>query len=496
MPDALADVDTTLLEPFATEYLRQYQFLPLRRADGILTVAHVPPGNATALEHLRRFFQCDLELCPVSAPELDGAIRRAVAARESVVELVKDLGAGDGAFADESGQVLADARDLALQPPVIRFVNLVIREAADAGASDVHLEATRDGLRARLRIDGVLSELPSPPANLHAAIVSRVKLLAELDVAERRVPQDGRIRIRLEHREMDLRVSTVPTLFGESVVLRLLARGEGAVTLDQLGMRPEVLARFGAIVAQPHGIVLATGPTGSGKTTTLYAAMGMRNAGSEKLITVEDPVEYHLNAVTQVPVHARAGVSFASALRSILRQDPDVLMIGEMRDPETARIAVQAAMTGHLVLSTLHTNDAVSSLARLVDLGIEPYMVAATLDAVLAQRLVRCVCRECAHQGAADPALVALLAEQPIERFTANRGLGCSACRHTGYKGRTGIFELLVVDEEIKRAMLDRRPTAELRRLCAEQGMVTMRQDGWAKVEAGITTVEEVLRVV
>jgi type II secretory ATPase GspE/PulE/Tfp pilus assembly ATPase PilB-like protein len=413
-----------------------------------------------------------------------------------VVELVRDLSAGLDPLADGPDEHLADVRDLVNQPPVIRFVNLLIREAHDSEASDIHLEASRDGLRVRLRIDGVLTELPSPPRGLQAAVVSRVKLLAELDIAERRAPQDGRIRVRLESRELDLRVSTVPTLHGESVVLRLLDRGGRAVRLEELGMASDMLGEFLRLAQKPHGILLATGPTGSGKTTTLYAALGLRHVSAEKIITVEDPVEYHLDGVTQVPVHAKAGVTFAAALRSILRQDPDVLMVGEMRDNETAGIAVQAAMTGHLVFSTLHTNDAVSALTRLADLKVEPYMIAATVEGVLAQRLVRRICTECRERYRPDPSAAAILAGRPLGDLVLERGQGCAACRQTGYRGRTGIFELLTMTDDLRHDLLTELDHGALRRRVHEAGMVTLKQDAWAKVQAGLTTIEEVLRVV
>ena len=380
-------------------------------------------------------------------------------------------------------------------PPVIRFVNLLIREAHDARASDIHLESTREGLSARFRVDGVLTELPSPPKGLQAAVVSRIKLLAELDIAERRVPQDGRIRVRLEERELDLRVSTVPTLYGESVVLRLLDRGGRPVALDELGMAQETLETFHRVAEKPHGILLATGPTGSGKTTTLYAALGLRRHTAEKIITVEDPVEYHLECVTQVPVNVKAGMTFGSALRSILRQDPDVLMVGEMRDSETAAIAVQAAMTGHLVFSTLHTNDAASAVTRLVDLKVEPYLISATVEGVLAQRLVRKICPECRERYKPDAGAASLLAQKPVGTLVLEHGRGCAACRNTGYRGRTGIFELLVVTDDVRQALLKTPNGTALRELAREHGMITLKQDGWRKVQAGVTTIEEVLRV-
>ena len=483
-----------IVETFEAEYLEQWGILPLEVQGGRLRVAVAGEPAVEVLEDLELSFGVALDLVPVGREELIESIRRTFAAAESVVELVKDLGAE---FSPTAVGVdpLADARHLASQPPVIRFVNLLIREAHEVRASDIHLEASREGLRVRFRIDGVLSELPCPPKGLQAAVVSRVKLLAELDIAERRASQDGRIRVRLEERELDLRVSTVPTLYGESVVLRLLDRGGRPVALDELGMAPDTLAAFRRLAERPHGILLATGPTGSGKTTTLYAALGLRQRTAEKIITVEDPVEYHLDGVTQVPVNAKAGMTFAGALRSILRQDPDVLMVGEMRDGETAAIAVQAALTGHLVYSTLHTNDAANAVTRLVDLNVEPYLIAATVEAVLAQRLVRRVCSECRERYRPDPGSVALLAQHPVKDQVLERGRGCGGCRGTGYRGRTGMFELLVVTEEIKQAFLRGPDAAALREIARAQGMRTLRQDGWAKVQAGITTVEEVLRV-
>ncbi len=482
-------------EAFEAEYLEYNRILPLEVTGDRLRVDVAGEAAREVLEDLELSYGVLLELVPVSHDELLESIRRTFAASESVVELIKDLDAEFGPAGDGIEDGLADARDLANQPPVIRFVNLLIREAHDARASDIHLESTREGLSARFRVDGVLTELPSPPKGLQAAVVSRIKLLAELDIAERRAPQDGRIRVRLEERELDLRVSTVPTLYGESVVLRLLDRGGRPVGLDELGMVPETLDRFRRLAEKPHGILLATGPTGSGKTTTLYSALALRHRSAEKIITVEDPVEYHLEGVTQVPVNVKAGMTFEGALRSILRQDPDVLMIGEMRDSETAAIGVQAALTGHLVFSTLHTNDAASAMTRLADLKVEPYLIAATLEGVLAQRLVRKICPECRERYKPDPGAVALLAQQPVGRMALERGRGCAACRNTGYRGRTGLFELLVVTDEIKQALLRSPNAGALREIAQAQGMSTLRQDGWRKVQAGITTVEEVLRV-
>ncbi len=484
-----------LPESFEAGYLDANGVLPLEIEGDRLRVAVVGEPAIEVLDDLEVSFGVPLDIVPVSRDELLDGIRRAYAAAESMVELVRDLDSTLAASGESADALLADARDLANQPPVIRFVNLMIKEAHEARASDIHLESRRDGLRARFRIDGVLAEVTPPPRGLQAAVVSRVKLLAELDIAERRAPQDGRIRVRLEERELDLRVSTVPTLYGESVVLRLLDRGGRPVALDELGMAPETLARFRELAQRPHGILLATGPTGSGKTTTLYAALGLRRHDVEKIITVEDPVEYHLEGVTQVPVNLKAGMTFAASLRSLLRQDPDVLMVGEIRDAETAGIAVQAAMTGHLVFSTLHTNDAVSAITRLADLKVEPYMIAGSVEGVLAQRLVRKICTECRGRYHPNPQTVALLAEHPVGDVILDRGRGCSACRETGYFGRTGLYELLPITDELKQALARVTPLGHLRELAREAGMTSLRQDGWAKVQAGITTVEEVLRV-
>ena len=484
-----------IAESFTAEYLEYYRFLPLALEEGRLQVAASGTINPDALKDLETSYGVPVDLIDTPPDELLTAIRQTFSAAASVVELVRTLDAsGEFSGVVDPGD-LADVRNLANQPPVVKLVHLLLRDAYDAGASDLHLEATREGLRARLRLDGVLTELPAPPAGLSAGVISKLKLMAELDIAERRAPQDGRIRIAVDGRELDIRVSTVPTLFGESVVLRFLDRGGRPVSLTELGMDPVTLGRFERLAKKPHGIILATGPTGSGKTTTLYAALALRDPTREKLITVEDPVEYHLPGVTQVPVQVKAGVTFSAALRSILRQDPDVLMVGEMRDAETAGIAVQSAMTGHLVFSTLHTNDALGALPRLTDLKVEPYLVAATVEGVLAQRLVRRICPECRTSYRPESQSVALLAGGPVGTVTLHRGSGCTVCRGTGFRGRLGLFELLTMTDEVRDGLLQGAPLARLRALAREQGMTTLREDGWAKVQAGLTTVEEVLRV-
>jgi general secretion pathway protein E len=473
-----------------------FRVLPLSREPDRVRVAAVGQPASDVVRELEQLFGLPLEVIQVEEAALHDGIRRATSAAESVVELVKDLDGIDGGGASEDQGALADARDLATQPPVVRFVSLLIREAAEAGASDVHLDATRGGLRIRSRIDGVLSDVPSPPRQHQAAVVSRLKLLAELDIAERRLPQDGRIRVRLDARELDLRVATVPTHFGESVTLRLLDRGGRPVGLAELGMAPDTLEQCEALAKRHHGIVLVTGPTGSGKTTTLYAALALRDRTAEKIITVEDPVEYELAGVTQIGVDEQRGLTFARALKTMVRHDPDVLMVGEIRDEESADIAVRAAMTGHLVFSTLHTNDALGAIPRLLDLKVPAYLVAASIEGILAQRLVRKTCAECRKRYKADPQAVALLADQPVGKMTLERGDGCAACRQTGYRGRTGIFEVLWFDDELKTTLSRGADRSSLRDLHAVRRMRTLKQDGWAKVQAGITTVEEVLRVV
>jgi general secretion pathway protein E len=498
-PATLPELRTALpvAESFESEYLEANGILPLEIVDGRLLVAVCGEPLIEALDDLELWFQAPVERVPVSREALVEGIRRTYASAEAIVELVKDMHAGTDAEAAAADNPLVDARDLANQAPVIRYVNLLIAKAHAARASDIHLESTPQRFRARFRVDGVLGDAPAPPPNAQAAIVSRVKLLAEMDIAERRAAQDGRFRIRLESRELDVRVSAVPTAQGESVVLRLLDRGGQAVSLNDLGMAPATLEDFRRLARRPTGIVLATGPTGSGKTTTLYAALALRDREAEKVITVEDPVEYHLEGVAQVPVSRKTGMTFGASLRSILRQDPDVLMVGEMRDPETTAVAIHAAMTGHLVFSTLHTNDAPSAVTRLLDLEARPYQIAGAVSGVLAQRLVRRICPDCREEYTPDAEVVASVARRPERDGTGVlvRGRGCDACRGTGYYGRIGIFELLVISEALNRAILAREPVPTLRKLAAQEGMQTMQADGWAKAQAGITTVEEVLRV-
>jgi general secretion pathway protein E len=480
----------TMADSVSREYLLHHRVCPLGyTADGALRVAIDDDSIGEALDELSIAYNCAVVGETTPGNEIERSIERLATHTERAIELASGVG--------DEHSLTTDVRDLANQPPVIRYVNLLVRDAYDAGASDIHLESTRAGLAVRFRLDGVLAGASEPPAGLQQAIVSRIKLLAELDIAERRRPQDGRIRVRLEDRELDLRVSTVPTMFGESVVLRLLDRGGRPVSLRELGMPAAVESKVEWLARKPHGMVLVTGPTGSGKTTTLYAALGLRDVAAEKIVTVEDPVEYQLGGITQVPVHRASEVTFASALRSLLRQDPDVVMVGEMRDPETAEIAIQAALTGHLVLSTLHTNDALGAIPRLLDFGVPEYLLAATLEGVLAQRLVRRVCEHCREEHRPGEAALARLAQgATVPGSTVFvHGTGCATCRGTGFRGRVGLFELLVITEEFKAAIARRGSRDELAALARAGGMQTLRTDGWTKIQAGHTTIEEVLRV-
>lgn len=502
------DSPAPLIPGISRQYLIYHQVCPSRIKDAGKTLLLIASPSARlddCVDELSMAYDATLIVDTRPWPEVSAEIERLSAGREmqQPVDHLVSLEIGVTATLASDDTSLADVRDLAIQPPVVRYVNLLIRDAQAASASDIHLEATRNGLIARVRIDGVLSQASHPPAHLAHAVVSRIKLLAELDIAEKRKPQDGRIRVRLESRELDIRVSTVPTGFGESVVLRLLDGSGKLVELDALGLAPAMQDQLVNIVRRPHGLLLVTGPTGSGKTTTLYACLQQRDLASEKVITVEDPIEYQLPRVTQVPVHQRAGVTFATALRSILRQDPDAVLIGEMRDPETAQIAVQAAMTGHLVLSTLHTNDAISAIPRLQDLGVMSYLVAATLEGVLAQRLVRRICEFCKVPSVPTAAQQNEIALIEREQLIAHRsqqehfavGTGCESCRGTGYGGRVGIYELLLMTEELREVITRGGSRAELRRTAAESGLISYRSDGYAKARAGVTTIAEVQRV-
>jgi type II secretory ATPase GspE/PulE/Tfp pilus assembly ATPase PilB-like protein len=466
-----------------SRYLEQHAILPLRVSPtGEVVVAAGRPLDPTVTDELRRVFERRIALVSASPDDIHAAI---VGARGT--------GPAEAGSASDADTNLGDLRAQANDAPVVQLVNATLAEALRAGASDVHLESSREGLRVRLRLDGVLRDVSTYARDYQAGAISRVKLLAGLDIAERRLPQDGRARVRLGAREVDVRVATLPALHGESVVLRLLDHGAGARDLPSLGMPPAIETALARVLQRTTGLVLVTGPTGSGKTTTLYAALARLNSPGVKIVTVEDPVEYQLPGVTQIPVNRKAGLGFANVLRSILRHDPDIVMVGEMRDRETAEVAVQAALTGHLVFSTLHTNDAPSGVTRLVDMGVEPYLVSATVQAILAQRLVRVVCPACSRIATAEE--LAFARQIPGLAGRARVAVGCEACSQSGYRGRTGVYELFVPNDGTRERIVTRAPLDPLRAEARAAGMATLGDSGWQLVRDSRTSAEEVVRV-
>jgi len=493
--DLRAAAAGSLAERLSPKYLEQHCLLPLEiAADGTVRIAVGAPLDPTVIDELRLVFGRPITLLDAPAAEIEAAILSAQAERPAELLALEaiDVVAGEG-----EGEALDDLRALASQAPVIKLVSLMLLEALEHRASDVHVESTSDGLRVRQRIDGVLQDVAVHPRQYQAAVISRLKIMANLNIAERRVPQDGRVRLKLSDRELDVRVSTLPTVHGEGVVLRILDRAAEVRALGELGMDRDTEERFGRLIQRPNGIILVTGPTGSGKTTTLYAALRQINTAAVKIITIEDPVEYQIEGLTQIPVNPKAGRTFASALRSILRHDPDVIMVGEMRDRETAEIAIQAALTGHLVFSTLHTNDAPGGVTRLLDMGIEPYLVAATVQGILAQRLVRTVCAECRkpHRPTVQETRQAERAGVEKGRRRFRVGAGCLLCAGTGFRGRSGVYELMVMNEAMRSAVARGATLDELRQEAASQGMVPLHRGAWEKAALGETTIEEALRV-
>jgi len=485
-PDVLPEIDG-----LQAEFLKSHHVLPLGVDGHDLVVAMRAPQDAFVVKALHLSTGLQVRPSVALGSDIDKALRRQQDEAESQA---LEPGAGE---AGDAGDFVEHLRDLASEAPVIRLVNAIIGRVIELRASDIHLEPFDDGLHVRYRIDGVLHPGEGVPAAQGAAVSSRVKLLAHLDIAERRLPQDGRIKTRVKGRELDLRVSTVPTVWGESVVMRVLDRASVRFGLDDMGFEPDTLARFKQLIHRPHGILLVTGPTGSGKTTTLYAALATLDAATQKIITVEDPVEYQLEGINQIQVHPQINLTFANALRSILRQDPDIIMIGEMRDGETAQIAVQSSLTGHLVLSTLHTNTAASAVVRMQDMGVERYLITSTVNGVLAQRLVRRLCPHCKTPVQPTPAL---LQSSGLGRFlpagqSMYQATGCEHCRGTGYQGRGAIHELLVVDETLRSAILQGHDAGALQALAVQGGMLTLYDDGLRKVAAGVTSLDELLRV-
>lgn len=475
-------------------FLREYSVIPLLERDGYLELAMAYPGDQYARRALELAWSMPVAVKVAAASDILSVLDRYYSEGQSQMgDILADVSPGE-----EQEESVEELMDMASGAPVIRLVNLIIQRAVEARASDIHIEPFENQLKVRYRVDGVLQEGEAPPVQLSPAVISRLKIMARLNIAERRLPQDGRIELRVQGKDLDIRVSTVPTMHGESVVLRLLNRENISFDFQSLGFTDACRAQLDELLAISNGMILVTGPTGSGKTTTLYTALHQLNTPQRKLITVEDPVEYQLEGINQIQVKSSIGLSFANALRSIVRQDPDVIMVGEMRDLETARISIQSALTGHLVLSTLHTNDAASSITRMLEMGVEDYLLTSTLNAVLAQRLVRVLCPHCREPYTPLPELVR---ETGLDRFAEGKPLqlwkarGCDQCQGSGFFGRLVIHELLLISDEIRRLALDHADSGRIHAAARANGMRTMYEDGCAKALQGLTNLEEVIRV-
>ncbi len=497
-------VDQKIIELIPEELARKYELVPVLKIGNRLTCAMVDPWNIFALDEIGARANLIIEPAVATENEIKKALNEYYGVKGSMESLIKSIdtesGAADKITIDSEKDIdIKRLHEMTEEPVVIKLVNLVIMKAIQEGASDIHVEPEDKTLTIRLRVDGVLHAIDSPPKYLQSALLSRLKIMATLDITERRVPQDGRFTIRIEDKAVDVRVSSVPTIYGENIVLRLLDATGTVLQLTDLGFPKTVLDRFDKLITRPHGIILVTGPTGSGKTTTLYASLCKINTVEKNIITIEDPVEYKLAGIRQIQVNPKVNLTFANGLRSILRQDPNIVMVGEIRDPETAEIAIHAALTGHLVFSTLHTNDAAGAITRLVDMGVEPFLASSSVIGVLAQRLVRTICPDCKEKGDKKyaPSAESLkdLGLSPDDKINFIKAKGCPKCLDTGYKGRIGIYELLAVDDRMRAAIVAKTPADELKKLAVAAGMVTLMQDGIEKVRQGITTVEEVLRV-
>lgn len=487
-------LEPKLPESVSLRFLKQYHVIGLAQDEQSITVAMMDPEDQFIIDSLRLVTGKDIAAKVGLLSEIDSALEVQYGEGRSAMEkTIDDLNV------DEIGEEdLEHLKDLASEAPVIKMVNLIMQRAIESRASDIHIEPFEQTLKVRLRVDGVLKEIDAPSVKSTAAVISRIKIMAKLNIAERRLPQDGRIKVQMLGKELDLRVSTIPTMYGESVVIRLLDKENTVFDFAALGFEGRHLQQFIDVLTQPHGIILITGPTGSGKSTTMYAALKVLNTSERKIITVEDPVEYQMEGVNQIQAKPQIGLTFASALRSIVRQDPDVIMIGEMRDLETARIAVQSALTGHLVLSTLHTNDAAGGVTRLLDMGLEEYLLTSTVNGILAQRLVRKLCNECKKPVVASAEIVK---ELRLRRFvpegdiTLYKPVGCSACNGMGYRGRMAIIEFLQMTDPLRKLIMAHEEAGTIQKLAVEEGMTTMFENGINKAVQGVTTIEEVMRV-
>jgi general secretion pathway protein E len=486
---------------FTLRFMKQCKFVPIALANNVLTLAMTDPMDSATLDSVKQSAGYQIKALLGAETEIMDALEKLYGSAASTLgRIVDGIGEGDIGTSSEDIDDIEQLKDLASEAPVIRLVNLLISKAIENRASDIHIEPFEKDLKVRYRIDGILHNVESPPKKLKAALISRVKIMSKLNIAERRLPQDGRIPLKVLGKDIDLRVSTLPTLHGESVVMRILDKSNDSLyDIKRLGFPEDSLREFESLIRRPHGIFLVTGPTGSGKTTTLYSALATINLPDKKIITIEDPVEYQMNGVNQIHVNAQIGLTFGSGLRHIVRQDPDVIMVGEIRDLETAEIAIRAALTGHLVFSTLHTNDAASAITRLIDMGAEDYLIASSLLGVLAQRLVRVICPHCKTEEHPVPEMLDEIGFRRGDRKDGPdhfyEGTGCEYCSHTGFAGRIGIYELMNVNDDIRKLTVGKADSNQIRKKALENGMRSLRDDGWLKVRQGLSSLSEVLRV-
>ena len=491
------EVDPKILKLITPDIANKYTVLPLKREGRTLTIAIADPNNVAAIEDIKFITRCDI--FPVIAGEytlrnaIDRYYQQSDAQLASLLKSVEDQGSEDLEVVEEQMDDEVKASELAEDAPVVKLINGLLTDAVKRGASDIHIEPFEHEMRVRYRVDGALHEVMKPPIKMRAALTSRVKIMAQLNIAERRVPQDGRIKLKMGHRVIDFRVSTLPVLFGEKIVLRILDKGNLTFDLSKFGFEPKAENDLMKAILNPYGMVLVTGPTGSGKTTTLYSALSQINTIEVNIMTAEDPVEYNLMGINQVLVRNEVGMTFAAALKAFLRQDPNIIMVGEIRDLETGSIAIKAALTGHLVLSTLHTNDAPSTITRMIDMGIEPFNVASAVNIIVAQRLVRRICVDCKQEwNYTDEEMHAFMIDRKQGPFF--KGAGCDTCNGTGYKGRQGLYEVMTMTSALRRNVLRGASTEEMQQAAVEEGMLTLRMDGLVKVKRGVTTLEEVVK--
>jgi len=487
-------IDVEVLKQNPSKVVHRDRVIPIDRHDGTIRVATNNPFNLSAFDELRMLMGAKIETVLATTEEISRIIKQHFGVGGQTVEAM--IGESDVEVISEVDTDNADLIEQAQEATVVKLVNEILLEAIRDRASDVHIEPYENDLKIRYRIDGVLHTTNVPPEirRFHAAIVSRIKILSNLNIAEKRLPQDGGFKIKAQNRDIDLRVSIIPTAFGGAVVMRILDKQSVLLSLDQLGLIDEALAGVQHLISQPYGIILVTGPTGSGKTNTLYGALNTIRSDAIKILTIEDPIEYYLDGISQVQIKPHIGLTFASALRSFLRHDPDVILVGEIRDLDTAEVAINASLTGHLVFSTLHTNDAVTATTRLLDMGVEPFLVSSAISGVLAQRLVRRICKECRQEYIPEKADVP--ADFKVEKGQKlYRGAGCRDCRNSGYRGRVGIFEMLMITDQLRELIVQRRSATDLQAVARKDGLKLMREDGWSKVLAGMTTVEEIVRV-